>query len=161
MIFSNPYYSDVPNLAQRNRFNPFLFKGTVFSSGGYSALYGQGLSGALILESVDLPLESSAFFGLSSVGADAGYEHLFNSGKASVGGTYSYVNLQPYYDLVPQNRNFETGPELHNGDLNFRLKTSETGMLKFYTKLSTSRIGLSDPDITIATIMQDCHLDNR
>src|SRR3546814_5969311 len=94
MIFSNPYYSDVPNLAQRNRFNPFLFKGTVFSSGGYSALYGQGLSGALILESVDLPLESSAFFGLSSVGADDGYEHLFNSGKASVGGTYSYVNLQ-------------------------------------------------------------------
>src|SRR3546814_13148731 len=88
MIVSNPYYSDVPNLAQRNRFNPFLFKGTVFSSGGYSALYGQGLSGALILESVDLPLESSAFFGLSSVGADAGYEHLRSEertvGKACV-----------------------------------------------------------------------------
>lgn len=161
MIVSNPYFSDVPNLAQRNRFNPFLFKGTVFSSGGYSALYGQGLSGALILESVDLPQQSSAFLGLSSVGADAGYEHLFNSGKASLGGTYSYVNLQPYYAVVPQDRGFEKGPELHNGDLNFRLKTSETGMLKFYTNLSTSRIGLSDPDIDSAALTQDFNLDNR
>jgi hypothetical protein len=32
-----------------------LFKGTVFSTGGYSALYGQALSSALILESIDLP----------------------------------------------------------------------------------------------------------
>src|SRR5690606_19517225 len=76
MIVNNPYFSDVPDLAQRNRFNPFLFKGTVFSSGGHSALYGQGLSGALILESVDLPEQSSAFLGITSVGADAGYEHL-------------------------------------------------------------------------------------
>src|SRR3546814_11302319 len=34
-------------------------------------------------------------------------------------------------------------------------------MLKFYTNLSTSRIGLSDPDIDSATLMQDFHLDNR
>src|SRR3546814_17667863 len=50
MIVSNPYYSDVPKLAHRNRFNHFLFKGTVFNSGGNSALHGKGLSGALILE---------------------------------------------------------------------------------------------------------------
>src|SRR5690606_34553751 len=49
----------------------------------------------------------------------------------------------------------------HNGDLNFRLKTSETGMLKFYTNLSTSRIGLTDPDIDSASLMQDFQLENR
>src|SRR6202012_6198529 len=37
-LVNNPYYSSVPDIAQRGRFSPFLFKGTVFSTGGYSAL---------------------------------------------------------------------------------------------------------------------------
>ena len=56
---NNFFYSSVPNVAQRGRFSPFIFKGTVFSAGGYSALYGQALSSALILESIDLPEQSS------------------------------------------------------------------------------------------------------
>jgi vitamin B12 transporter len=52
---NNFFYSATPGIATRGRFNPFLFKGTVFSAGGYSALYGQALSSALILESIDLP----------------------------------------------------------------------------------------------------------
>src|SRR6185503_3302376 len=40
-LVNNPYYTSVPDIAQRGRFSPFLFKGTVFSTGGYSALYGQ------------------------------------------------------------------------------------------------------------------------
>ena len=48
------FYSTSPNVAGYGRFSPFLFKGTVFSTGGYSALYGQALSAAVILESIDL-----------------------------------------------------------------------------------------------------------
>ena len=59
-LVNNPYYTSVPDLATRGRFSPFLFKGTVFSTGGYSALYGQALSSALILESIDLPERSAA-----------------------------------------------------------------------------------------------------
>ena len=47
-VVNNFFYSSVPNVAQRGRFSPFIFKGTVFSTGGYSALYGQALSSALI-----------------------------------------------------------------------------------------------------------------
>ena len=54
-LVNNPYYSSVPDIAQRGRFSPFLFKGTVFSTGGYSAQYGQALSSVLLLESIDLP----------------------------------------------------------------------------------------------------------
>ncbi len=43
-LVNNFFYSSLPGIASRGRFNPFLFKGTVFSSGGYSALYGQALS---------------------------------------------------------------------------------------------------------------------
>src|ERR1700761_6500164 len=52
-LVNNPYFTSVPDIAQRGRFSPFLFKGTVFSTGGYSALYGQALSSAVILESID------------------------------------------------------------------------------------------------------------
>ena len=48
-LVNNFFYSSVPNVAQRGRFSPWFLKGTVFSTGGYSALYGQALSSALIL----------------------------------------------------------------------------------------------------------------
>ncbi|RPI72219.1 MAG: TonB-dependent receptor, partial [Ignavibacteriales bacterium] len=39
MIVQNPYYSGVPDIPARGRFSPFIFKGTIFSTGGYSAQY--------------------------------------------------------------------------------------------------------------------------
>jgi hypothetical protein len=40
------------------------------------ALYGQAMSSALILESIDLPDQSSANIGITIIGASAGYQHL-------------------------------------------------------------------------------------
>ncbi|HSN60799.1 MAG TPA: carboxypeptidase-like regulatory domain-containing protein, partial [Ferruginibacter sp.] len=36
-LVNNFFYSSLPGIASRGRFNPFLFKGTIFSAGGYSA----------------------------------------------------------------------------------------------------------------------------
>jgi vitamin B12 transporter len=66
-LINNYFSNSVPGIAGRDRFNTSLFKGNVFSSGGYSALYGQALSGALMLESVDLPDQSSYDFGVSPI----------------------------------------------------------------------------------------------
>ncbi|MEZ5072681.1 MAG: carboxypeptidase-like regulatory domain-containing protein [Bacteroidales bacterium] len=41
--------------AGTGRFSPMLFRGTVFSTGGYSAEYGQALSSVLILNSIGIP----------------------------------------------------------------------------------------------------------
>ncbi|MEO1450015.1 MAG: carboxypeptidase-like regulatory domain-containing protein, partial [Bacteroidota bacterium] len=68
-----PYGARIPDLPARGRFSPFLFKGTLFSSGGYSAAYGQALSAAMILETQDLPESSQSSFSLMSVGASAGH----------------------------------------------------------------------------------------
>jgi len=48
MLVANPYFSSVPDVPQRGRFSPFLFKGTNFSTGGYSAQYGQAMSSVLV-----------------------------------------------------------------------------------------------------------------
>ncbi|MBK6976262.1 MAG: hypothetical protein IPH28_03405 [Cytophagaceae bacterium] len=33
MIVQNPYFSSTPDVPQRGRFDPFMFKGTAFSTG--------------------------------------------------------------------------------------------------------------------------------
>ena len=81
-LVNNFFYSSLPGLATRGRFNPFLFKGTVFSAGGYSALYGQALSAALILESKDLPDKTEASLNFSVIGAGAGIQKLSKNKKS-------------------------------------------------------------------------------
>lgn len=159
-LVNNFFFSSIPDLAQRGRFSPFIFKGTVFSSGGYSALYGQALSSALILESIDLPEMSSASFGISTVGANAGFQQLAKSGKSSGGIAYSYTNLAPYLKIFKQRYESTRAPEFHNIDLNYRLKTSETGMLKAYGYFNGSGIGLSRMDIDSAIFQNDFFLRN-
>ncbi len=149
-IVNNPFFSSIPDLAQRGRFSPFLFKGTIFTSGGYSALYGQALSAALILESIDLPDRSSANVGVTTVGANAGFQQLAKNKQYSWGVTYGYTNLTPYFKIVKQKPDYFTAPYYHLADANFRIKTSNTGMLKFYTTFATNTLGLrfKDTDTT-------------
>ncbi len=159
-LVNNFFFSSVPDIAQRGRFSPFIFKGTVFSSGGYSALYGQALSSALILESVDIAERSSADFGLSTVGANAGYQHLAKNKKASWGINYNYTNLAAYFAVVKQRVDNFKIPELHNGEFNFRVKTSKTGILKFYTYFNTSNIGVRRPDVDSSLLKSSFALKN-
>ena len=132
MLVRNPFFSSVPDIAQRGRFSPFLFKGTVFSTGGYSAQYGQGMSSALILDTQDLPDRSSTSLSLSSVGVGAGHYELSKDGKTAYGGDFNYTTLAPYYALVKQVPDYPKIPTFYSATGYFRHKTSETGMLKFY-----------------------------
>ncbi|MGB2758766.1 MAG: TonB-dependent receptor, partial [Maribacter stanieri] len=52
-----PYSPSANNIPSRGRLSPFLFKGITFSTGGYSAEYGQALSSVLLLNSISEPQE--------------------------------------------------------------------------------------------------------
>jgi vitamin B12 transporter len=138
---NNFFYSSVPNISQRGRFSPFLFKGTVFSTGGYSALYGQALSAALILESVDIPDESEGRVNVSVIGLGAGLQHVAKNKKSSWGVNYDYTNLWPAFRVIKQKQDFYDVPVYHTADLNFRIKTSATGILKYYGYFSHNKTG--------------------
>ena len=146
-LVNNPYYTSVPDLASRGRFSPFLFKGTVFTTGGYSALYGEALSSALILESIDLPEKSAANLFVSPIVVGGGYQNLSKSKKWSWGADYGYVNLIAYFNLVKQTPDYFRMPEFHNADANFRIKTKSGGIIKYYTTFSKSNLGLRRPDV--------------
>lgn len=146
-LVNNPYYSSVPDIASRGRFLPMLFKGTVFSTGGYSALYGQALSSALILESIDLPEKSTASLGISPVVVNGGFQQLAKNKKSSWGVNYNYVNLVAYFNVVKQTPDYFKMPQFHNADANFRIKTKSGGMIKYYTTFAKGNVGLRRPDI--------------
>jgi len=146
-LVNNPYLTSIPDLATRGRFSPFLFKGTVFSTGGYSALYGQALSSALILESIDLPDRSAANLSLSPIILGGGFQDLAKNKKSSWGINYSYINLIAYFNIVKQTPDYFTMPAFHNADANFRFKTKSGGMIKYYTTFSRGVLGLRRTDI--------------
>ncbi len=149
-LVNNFFYSSVPNIAQRGRFSPFIFKGTVFSAGGYSALYGQALSSALILETIDLPERSSASLSLSPIGASGSYQKLAKNKKSSWGVDYGYTNVAVAFKLLKTAPEYFHIPQFHTGDANFRIKTSGTGILKYYGYFSENKLGVRNPSLDTA-----------
>jgi hypothetical protein len=145
MIVQNPYFSNVPDVPQRGRFAPFLFKGTIFSTGGYSAQYGQALSSTLILRSVDLPPDTRSSFGLLAAGFNAMHTQRWE--KTAVGFSADYFNLSPYNNIVPQRVDWDVAPITKASSFFFRQKTGESGMYKFYGTFSNTELSLYNENL--------------
>lgn len=144
LYVQNPYNSSVPNVPARNRFSPFLFKGTQFSTGGYSAEYGQALSSALILNTEDLAPQTTTGLSLMSVGPGVAHTKRWEHTSLAVSGGYS--NLAPYFALVKQNIDWIAAPQSGGGELIFRHKTGTDGMFKAYTSVNRSWMQMQYPD---------------
>jgi len=146
-LVNNPYFSSLPDIASRGRFSPFLFKGTVFTTGGYSALYGQALSSALLLESIDLPEKAEVDASISPLFLGIGTQQLGKNKKSSWGVNYGYTNVAAYFNIVKQTPDYFKIPQFQNGDANFRFKTKKGGIVKYYTTFSYGNLGLRRQDI--------------
>lgn len=160
MLVNNPFGTSVPDIASRGRFSPNLFKGTIFSTGGYSALYGQALSSALILESIDMPNRSEATASISSVFVGGGFQYVDSAKKASVGINAGYTDLSAYFAIVKQKPDYFTKPRFYNADANARFKTKK-GMVKYYTTFSAGKMGLRRPNIDDFSIKNAFDVDNN
>ena len=146
-LVNNFFFTGAPNIAARGRFSPFIFKGTVFSTGGYSALYGQALSSALILESIDLPDQSSANLSITVLSIGAGFQKLNKKKNASWGVNYGYSNLDLAFAVIKQQQEYSKTPGGHNLDANFRIKTSKNGMLKYYGYFNSNALAFTVPSL--------------
>lgn len=160
MMVSHPFYSSVPDIAQRARFSPLLFKGTLFSSGGYSAQYGQGLSSALLLESLDLPARSESNWIISSAQLSVTGQKLNRSKNGSIGGGIAYSNLAPYFSIVKQKIRYSKAPELINAEFHARQKTKK-GLFKLYGYVNTNTIAFSKPSVENESWQEQFRLANK
>ncbi|HYH55184.1 MAG TPA: TonB-dependent receptor, partial [Anseongella sp.] len=91
----------------------------------------------------------------------AGFQKLSGKKNSSYGISTRYSNLSPYSRIVPQKPDFFKGPEYMSMDANYRIKTSETGMLKAYANWGSSNIGMNNPDTDSLDLKSRYGLMNR
>lgn len=138
----SPYGGAVPNLPARGRFSPFLFKGLVFSTGGYSAEFGQALSAVVALRSTDLAPETQTGLSLMSVGGSLA--HTQRWARTSLAVSADYTNLGPYFRLVPQGQT--QAYENRGGSFKLSQLAGKAGLLKIYGTFSQMRVDALQPD---------------
>lgn len=128
MKVNDAFTAKMPNVPVRGRFSPMLFRGTVFSTGGYSAEYGQALSSVLLLNTTAMPKKDELFLMAHTSG-------LYFSGtkkwdRTSLSSTTGYNNMRLLYSLVNSNIKWQQAPVSISEDLVFRQKIGRNGLLK-------------------------------
>ncbi|MEM9000538.1 MAG: TonB-dependent receptor [Bacteroidota bacterium] len=141
-LVTNPFFSSVSEIPARGRFDPFLFQGTIFSTGGYSVEYGQALSSVILLDTKDLPSNDRLTFDLNSAGLGGSLTRKLSE-KTSLSCSLNYTNLTPLYKIVPQNREWLKPPENFEGIIFLKYKNANEAVFKSYMQYQNGRIGLN------------------
>jgi hypothetical protein len=152
LVAQNAFGSSVPGVAQRTRFNPFQFKGTAFSTGGYTARYGQALSSVLDLSTLDLPDQTNINIGANFAGVSLGGTKLMEN--SAVEFTGFYTNLSPFLLLAKSNVKFFEAPQGFGVSGRYVAKTSTRGMFKttFNQTYNSSALGIPNPAVAGSTM---------
>ncbi len=141
-----PYSPTTNNVPTRGRYSPFLFDGITFSTGGYSAEYGQALSSVLLLNTIEEPTQEKTDIGIMSVGAALGHTEQWEKSSLSV--NTSYINLAPYIAVFPDRNDWKKPFETASGEAVFRQRIGE-GLLKIYGAFDFSNFELTQEDINL------------
>jgi hypothetical protein len=143
-VSQNAFFSAVPGVAQRSRFSPFEFKGTSFSSGGYSVRYGQAMSSILDLETNDLPEKSNFNTGANFAGVYAGGDVLLGDNAIEV--SANYTNLGLYYLIARTNDYYYTKPQGGGFNARWISKIGDKGMFKMNMQYNYYKTGVVIPN---------------
>jgi len=144
MVVQNPFGSDIPGVSQRSRFTPFQFKGIAFSSGGYSARYGQALSSVLELNTMDLADKSTVNLNVNMSGVSLSGDKRWKSSSGEITGYYS--NLSPFFSLATTNFRFYDVPKGGGFSAKWVSKADDKGLFKAFIKYDNSSSGTDVPD---------------
>ena len=157
MVVQNPFFSSTPDVPQRGRFSPFMFKGTAFSTGGYSAQYGQALSSVLLLDTQDKTTNVSSTNILAHIaGVGVTYTH-----KGAISGSLFYSNLALFNKLIPLNIDYLQAPQGLNGSLTVNENVSKKGVLKIYATYSDNQNAIAFKDFDKPTQKYIFDVKNR
>ena len=141
---AQPYGATTNNLPTRGRFSPFLFSGIAFSTGGYSAEYGEALSSVLLLNTEDNPDQNKTDISLMTVGLGLGNTQKWKKSSLSVNA--SYINLAPYQTVIPQNVDWNSPYQSLSGETVYRYNFNN-GILKLYAAFDSSKFDINQENI--------------
>lgn len=141
---AQPYGSTTQNLPTRGRFSPFLFSGISFSTGGYSAEYGEALSSVLLLNTIDEIAEEKTDISFMTVGLGLANSQKWKNNSISF--NTAYIDLAPYQLVVPQNVEWNRAFQSLSGETVYRHNFKE-GLLKVYAAFDASRFDINQESI--------------
>ncbi|MFV8355049.1 TonB-dependent receptor [Flavobacterium sp. XS1P32] len=141
---AQPYGATTNNLPTRGRFSPFLFSGISFSTGGYSAEYGEALSSVLLLNTQDEPDQNKTEISLMTVGLGIGNTQKWKKSSLSVNA--NYINLAPYQAAIPQNVDWNSPFQSLSGETVYRYNFNN-GILKVYAAFDSSKFDINQESI--------------
>ena len=131
-----PFTPTTNNIPTRGRYSPFLFKGISFSTGGYSAEYGQALSSVLLLSTIDEPDQEKTDISFMTVGLGVGNTQKWKNSSFSI--NTSYINLAPYLAIFEDRNTWNKPFQSLSGEMVFRQQFKDDSMLKLYGAYSYS-----------------------
>ena len=138
----HPYKYESPTGGVFGTIPPFLVSGTYFSSGGFSARYGNALSAVLAMESQNLPLQTNYTASLGLAAASLGANVPVAPGKVGLrfSGNRSFTGL--LFRVNGQREAFTEVPQGFDGNLSLVYQYSSTGRLKLFNFASTDQLGV-------------------
>ncbi|MEM8484748.1 MAG: TonB-dependent receptor [Bacteroidota bacterium] len=139
---AHPYKHETPTGGVFGTIPPFLVGGTFFSSGGFSAKYGNALSGVLSMESLDLPQQASYTANLGLAAASIGADVPLIPGKLGVrvSGNQSFTKMMMEVNGFADE--FSLTPRGTDVNLSVIYNYSTTGRLKFFNYTNHDRVGV-------------------
>ena len=161
MLVDDFNYGSPANTNGSSRFSPNMFKGTFLSTGGFSAKYGQAISGALILETTDIASRSSADLGISPLFVQGGFDRVNTNGTASYGAAATYQNLGLFLRMMPSRLNFTEHPVTAETTGHFKWKPREDALLKVYGSYGMTGMSIYENSLDVAGQQDHTTLNNR
>lgn len=157
MLVQTPYFSKSPDLPTRGRFSPLLFNGMVFSTGGYSAEFGQALSSIVALNTTALEPEDKSSISIITVGVQGSHAKRWENTSLAITG--ELLNNTLTNKIFKQNIDWIKDPVIVGSTLMFRHKTSETGMIKTFGSFSLNTSSMIYDNFQ-ESVFQDITLTN-
>lgn len=138
----HPYKFESPTGGVFGTIPPFMVNGTVFSSGGFSAQYGNALSGVLAMESQNMPLQPNYYANLGLAAASLGAHVPVIPGKLGVRftGNQSFTDIM--FRVNGQEDEFTKTPRGTDGNLSIVYQYSPSGRVKVFNFMTTDRVGV-------------------
>ena len=139
---AHPYKFETPTGGFFGTIPPFLLGGTFFSSGGFSARYGNTLSGVLAMESMNMPavLSTSVGLGLAAGSVGAGIPIVPDVFGLRVSGNKSFTHAM--FRLNGSSARFTTPPDGFDANASLVYKYSPEGQLKLLSFVDNNRVGV-------------------
>lgn len=147
----HPYRYESPAGGSFGAVRPFLVDGTTFATGGFSAQYGDALSGVLAMESKDRPPESSQYVSLGLAAASISIDQpLVHDLGLRLSGNRSFTGV--LFRVNGQRGDYATVPQGLDANVSLTWDYGDTGQFKFFAFARHNRIGVATTDGTYASV---------